>query len=101
MTFQLYNLEGDDLVDPTPGVYQVGIGIGTGKSAMAIFHAADAVCSPTNTPFESGTITLTQVSATHAVGTYDLSSGAGSASGSFEAVFCDLSNQAPGEPTCL
>lgn len=100
MTFQLYNLEGDDLVDPTPGVYQVGLGLGTGKSATAIFHAADPVCSPTNTFFDSGTITLTEVSATRAVGTYELSSDGSSASGSFDALFCDLSNQAPGEPTC-
>lgn len=100
LLLQLYALEGDDLVEPTPGTYTIGLSVATGKSAMATFHEADFACTPSNTPIESGTVTLTRISATRAVGTFTLSAGGSSASGSFDAVYCDLSNQATGEPTC-
>jgi hypothetical protein len=92
-----------------PGTYSIVSPSSTARSgAAAIFGTTNATCaSVIDSTAASGSITLTQISATDVSGTYDVSFGSeGSFSGAFDVAVCDLpdagtvSGSGGGPPAC-
>lgn len=67
-----------------PGTYPVD-----GKAIQMEYKVRDAACKDTKTDADSGSITLTAVSATEIAGTLDGKFGSDHVSGSFSAPMCD------------
>jgi hypothetical protein len=67
----------------------------------ATFGATDGACGETSVAATAGTVTVTSVSSTQLVGTFDLTFGAGHVTGTFSAARCVIPGSfVPGSITC-
>lgn len=67
---------------------------------LATWNSVDTSCGVTQVQATSGTVSVTEVSASSLVGTFDVTFGGQRVTGSFDAVGCADTRAAIGSPTC-